>query len=174
VDNNCNGLIDEDYTSTPTFCGLGSCGSTGLLECIGGSEIDSCVPGPPAGTDNNCNGIDENCDGVADNNYIPTSTSCGSGGCDSYGQMICSGGSLTNTCEPKSPKIKMCDGWSITVKAYTYNCQSFWGSSTECWDKYMPTTGCTNVGGPGDTAHGHGAHEWINNGVCSYECGYTC
>ena len=66
IDDDCNGLIDDEIASIPTTCGVGGCFSTGSSTCVGGAMVDSCVAGTPSsevcgdGIDNNCNGqIDE-------------------------------------------------------------------------------------------------------------------
>ncbi len=53
-------------TLTPTSCGVGACAATGLLQCVGGSFLDTCSPGSP--TPEVCDGIDNNCNGVIDEN----------------------------------------------------------------------------------------------------------
>jgi len=68
VDDDCDGLSDEDHVSTATACGVGACAATGVLACQAGSEVDSCVPGAPLANDTVASGvgIDDDCDGVAD------------------------------------------------------------------------------------------------------------
>jgi len=44
VDDDCDGEIDEDYTSVATTCGINIYPSTGRLKCIG-YELDTCKPG---------------------------------------------------------------------------------------------------------------------------------
>jgi hypothetical protein len=110
VDDDCNGIADEDYVATNTTCGSGVCASTGQLICENGSLHDTCKAGSPTGNDDNCNGIDENCSGTADENYTPTLTTCGIGACASTGHLICSGGSLVDTCATGQPQPESCDG----------------------------------------------------------------
>jgi streptogramin lyase len=110
VDNNCNGQTDEGYTPTPTTCGIGACALTGQLTCINGSIQDTCKPGNPAANDVICNEIDEDCDGNIDEDYVATPNSCGLGACASIGQLICSNGTVVNTCTPGSPRTEVCDG----------------------------------------------------------------
>jgi hypothetical protein len=64
VDDDCDGLIDEDYVATETTCGAGGCAATGLLTCADGALTDTCEAG--AGGDEVCNGIDDDCDGLVD------------------------------------------------------------------------------------------------------------
>ena len=71
IDDDCNGLIDDGYVATPTTCGIGACESTGGLECVDSSIVDTCSPGSP-GTegpegDATCSdGEDNDCDGLTD------------------------------------------------------------------------------------------------------------
>jgi hypothetical protein len=67
IDNNCDTQIDEDYEISVTLCGIGECMSTGLLQCIAGSEVDSCVPNQPQAEICD-NSLDDDCDGLTDLN----------------------------------------------------------------------------------------------------------
>ncbi len=68
---------------------------------LGPSVVDTCVAGTPAASDATCNGIDDDCDGSTDEEYVPTGTICGVGGCSgNAGQLVCSGGVATDTCNP--------------------------------------------------------------------------
>ncbi|RJQ45872.1 MAG: hypothetical protein C4538_07800, partial [Nitrospiraceae bacterium] len=60
----------------------------------------------PGKTDNNCNGIDENCSGAADEGYVPTATTCGTGACAATGQNVCQNGAVVNTCTPGAPQTE--------------------------------------------------------------------
>ena len=66
IDDDCNGLTDEDFVSTPTACGVGACAAAGATSCVAGSVIDSCSAGSPAADDTTCDGIDDDCDGPVD------------------------------------------------------------------------------------------------------------
>ena len=37
VDDDCDGVMDEDFTSTGTSCGQGQCATTGVTTCTAGS-----------------------------------------------------------------------------------------------------------------------------------------
>jgi hypothetical protein len=65
---------------------------------VAGALTDTCVAGSATGADDDCNGLDEDCSGVADDNYVPTATSCGVGECASDGTLECVAGALTDTC----------------------------------------------------------------------------
>lgn len=74
---------------------------------------DTCSPGDPAPDDSICNGIDDDCDGKVDEEYVPTETTCGTGVCESSGQLICVDGVEVDTCLPGPPGCPAdldCDG----------------------------------------------------------------
>jgi len=72
--------------------------------------IDTDPDAYPGGDDSNCDGIDQDCDGVVDDDYVPTNTTCGVGGCEAAGQMICENGQLVDICTPGDPSPDICDG----------------------------------------------------------------
>ena len=98
IDDDCDGSADEHYTATNTSCGTGVCAREGQNICVAGNTQNTCEAGGPTGADDDCNGLDEDCSGTADNNYVPTGTSCGTGVCSSLGLSICVSGSVQDTC----------------------------------------------------------------------------
>jgi hypothetical protein len=60
VDDNCNGLIDENQPVVE--CGVGACFRQ-VSSCVNG-QPNACVPGTP--TPEICNGVDDNCNGLVD------------------------------------------------------------------------------------------------------------
>ncbi|GAG11870.1 unnamed protein product, partial [marine sediment metagenome] len=107
LDNDCDGSTDEDYVPTSTSCGVGECAATGTLDCVGGVEVDSCTEGTP--TAEICDNLDNDCDGSTDEDYVPTSTSCGVGECAATGTLDCVGGVEVDSCTEGTPTAEICD-----------------------------------------------------------------
>ncbi len=112
IDDDCDGVADEDYSSLVTSCGIGACGETGASSCVNGQIEDSCVPGAPALIDSNCDGVDDDCDGEADEDYLPQTTSCGIGACSAVGATSCVAGAESDSCSPAPAALDdaTCDG----------------------------------------------------------------
>ena len=100
VDDDCDGLFNEDYARVSSSCGVGECARTGFVYCIQGQLEDSCDDGNPQPTDTNCDGLDQDCDGINDENYQPTDTNCGVGLCANTGRRLCQNGALFDSCSP--------------------------------------------------------------------------
>jgi hypothetical protein len=77
---------------------VGACAASGVLSCVSGAVVDSCVPGAPAADDASCDNVDDDYSGTADEDCMPSPTSCDVGGCLREGVMQCSGGALEDTC----------------------------------------------------------------------------
>jgi hypothetical protein len=103
LDNNCDGTVDENLTQATT-CGVGECaGNTGVATCSAGAwGGDTCDPLAGAAADDSvCNGLDDDCDGLTDEEYIPTTKTCGVGECaNNTGTLECQSGSEVDTCDP--------------------------------------------------------------------------
>ncbi|MDP6946266.1 MAG: MopE-related protein, partial [Myxococcota bacterium] len=63
LDNDCDGLTDEDFVGGSSACGVGACAAVGAITCVAGDLIDGCAPGPAGDSDATCDGIDDDCDG---------------------------------------------------------------------------------------------------------------
>ena len=69
LDDNCNGLVDEDFPGKGAACsaGVGACARNGNVGCTADQLGLACnavqgLPSPEI-----CNGLDDNCDGLVDN-----------------------------------------------------------------------------------------------------------
>jgi hypothetical protein len=86
VDDDCDGTVDEQYTSSATNCGRGVCSRAGMRTCRGGAPVDSCVAGAPTSALDDAtglgNGLDDDCDGRVDED-IP--------GCDTTPRAFAAG-----------------------------------------------------------------------------------
>ncbi len=72
IDDDCDGVNDDDYVPPPTSCGVGACsGNTGQLQCQAGSLVDTCDPFAGAAVDDaTCDGVDDDCDGLIDEEFV--------------------------------------------------------------------------------------------------------
>ncbi|MBI3541575.1 MAG: putative metal-binding motif-containing protein [Deltaproteobacteria bacterium] len=102
-DNNCDGRIDEGFTSTQTTCGVGECRRT-VTNCVNG-QTQTCTPGLP--TTEICNGLDDNCNGTADEG-LNTPVTCGVGACQRTVSACLNG--VVQSCMPGSPVVETCNG----------------------------------------------------------------
>jgi hypothetical protein len=67
IDDDCDGVSDEDYASLATSCEVGGCLATGQTLCWDGSEVDSCVAAPQCIAELACSDqTDNDGDGAAD------------------------------------------------------------------------------------------------------------
>ena len=145
IDNDCDGIIDDNFVVTTITCGVGACKTLGARKCSSGSIVDDCVPLISTLLDNNCNGIDEDCDGTADDNYVGPITNCGTGACKSTGQKVCESGTIKDTCVPDITKISSdanCDGIDNNCNGIADD--GFISQSTTCGTGFCTRNGATS------------------------------
>jgi hypothetical protein len=107
ADDDCDGLIDEDYQlqTLTTQCGQGVCARDAQLVCLNGAEVSVCVEGSATGDDITCDELDNDCDGLTDEGYEQLIT-CGVGACLAQGVETCAG----QECSEGTPSTERCDG----------------------------------------------------------------
>jgi hypothetical protein len=136
LDDDCNGAVDDGIAPVPTTCGVGACGASGTLSCLGGQMVNSCAPGLPV--PEACNGADDDCDGAVDEGLICVSDTDGDGVPDpsdncklvpNPGQLDTDGNGLGNACDvPKNKDECKNNGWRTFTSAHFPNqgqCVSF-------------------------------------------------
>jgi Notch-like protein len=109
LDDNCNGVVDDNPTDVGQACGASNVGECKLGQtiCVGGGLQCAGEVGP---TTEVCNGRDDNCNGTIDDNPVDAGQPCGSsiGACRpgvltcTSGALVCAGGA--------GPTIEQCDG----------------------------------------------------------------
>ena len=116
LDDNCDGSIDEDFTTLGNACsvGTGECVSSGNYICRGDGSDVICFATPGSPVVEICDGLDNDCDGVADEDFVTLGESCtaGVGECADIGNYICRGDGSDVICfaTPGSPVAEICDG----------------------------------------------------------------
>jgi hypothetical protein len=112
IDDDCDGVLDDDAPPEVVRCGVGACAAAGLVTCLEGALQEDCLPGGPGADDAACDGVDEDCDGRVDEDFLSTPASCGVGACAAEGQTRCIEGRLESTCEAGEPREldAECDG----------------------------------------------------------------
>jgi MYXO-CTERM domain-containing protein len=111
LDNDCDGVIDEDVPGIGGACATGQPGvcAPGLLRCTDG--VQACEP-DAAPSPETCNGIDDDCNGEVDDALAEVGSPC-----ETDGQGLCAPG--TTQCDPANglicvpdagPTDEICDG----------------------------------------------------------------
>ncbi|MBK9264463.1 MAG: hypothetical protein IPM54_32325 [Polyangiaceae bacterium] len=110
VDDDCNGMADDNIAGTGTACGTGLAGvcSQGTYSCK--FNVIDCHPDIPASPEM-CNGLDDDCDGVTDEDDPQGGAVCMTGmpGICATGIEHCNGGAIA--CVPDSlGNPELCNG----------------------------------------------------------------
>ncbi len=100
VDDDCDGLIDEDLTDSSDCVQTGAC--SGAFKTCSAGVWGACSKLPAAET---CNGVDDDCDGDTDEGF-DVGASCGSCG----GVNVCSGGVAVCSVSTPADYGVACDG----------------------------------------------------------------
>jgi Notch 1 len=112
LDNDCDGVSDEDVLPPLTELQAGVCDSLRML-CVEGELLE---PDYDALEDfeieeSTCDGLDNDCDGQVDEGLDVYQSTCGLGICTRYGLMHCIEGIVDTDCLPGIPEvIDRCNG----------------------------------------------------------------
>ena len=113
VDDDCDGLVDEDFREFLTSCGVGACTREVPTRCEDGLLVSNCMAAEPNDSDGTCDNIDDDCDGRVDEGFQVSPVTCGVGACERDGELTCDEGSLVEVCRPGIPSAtddEICDG----------------------------------------------------------------
>jgi len=137
ADDDCDGLVDEDFTcelGSTGPCTVGAC--AGTRTCVAGCVWGACV----ASAVEACNGLDDDCDGATDEIFgciLGTRRSCTVGSC--AGTQTCVAGCVWGACVASA--VEACNGLDDDCDGATdedFACRS--GASEAC------TTTCGTAG----------------------------
>ena len=155
LDDDCDGVVDDDYVAETTQCGTGACSAIGMTMCVAGAVADSCRQGSPLpGNDATCDAVDDDCDGSVDEAFASITTNCGVGVCASSGATSCVGGAVLDSCHPSTPadvNDASCNGLDDDCDGASD--EEFVAVATQCGlgvCASMGTTAC-NAGVPSDS-----------------------
>ncbi len=117
LDNDCDGVIDNDVNETAT-CGQGACGGgTRTRTCVHGvwGEWSTCSTAGKVATEICGNRIDDDCDGVIDRDVEGLGDACENGMvgiCARKGRLICDATTSRLVCSagPRDPGQEICNG----------------------------------------------------------------
>ncbi len=146
LDNDCDGEIDEDFSSIATNCGVGECGASWVTSCVEGAVVDTCEAWVPADVDM-CDGLDNDCDGTTDEDFVQTTTTCGVGACQASGTLACIAWVTVDSCAEGEAWVDAvcngvdddCDGEIdedyvvLETTCGVGECGAAWVTSCEAW-----------------------------------------
>ena len=116
LDNDCDGLIDEDFPAVGQPCdtGVGSCASQGILVCNSDGSDIFCNAVEIEQQSEICDGLDNDCNGEIDDTFPDLHQPCtaGIGVCQVEGIFECSDSGTATVCNAQAipPTPEVCDG----------------------------------------------------------------
>ena len=113
LDNDCDGLVDEDFPGKgePCVAGLGVCRGSGTWVCAPDGRSLSCTGDHPENSSSEvCDGLDNDCDGLEDETFPDAGEPCGSevGECRTGAWACIRGHEQCAGAQGASPEV--CDG----------------------------------------------------------------
>lgn len=121
VDNDCNGLVDDDQTGATLTqtCYSGAAGTAGVGLCKSGTQtctdgsFGTCV-GEVTPSADICNSADDDCDGTVDEDFPNLGSACtvGTGACQQTGAVLCNSAGSGEVCSVSAgdPQPETCNG----------------------------------------------------------------
>ena len=115
LDDDCDGLHDEDYVGLGAACevGFGACTAAGSKICAEDQATLSCSVNPVTGGSELCNEVDDDCDGATDEDFPSKGKLCsvGKGACTAYDKYVCTedGTALVCNISPLVGTVELCD-----------------------------------------------------------------
>jgi hypothetical protein len=141
LDDDCDGLVDEDFPDKGAPCddgGKGVCKGTGVRVCNGAGDGTVCqitTPGQQPGTEV-CNGLDDNCNGLIDENgvcqvCVPTVEVCNGLDDDCNGSID---DNLVDVPQPCGLSVGICKPGTTVCNNGKLGCNGGVGPSAEVCD----------------------------------------
>lgn len=110
LDNNCDGMVDDNpaQVGTPCMTGVPGVCAAGTRQCNNG--MLACVPTTMASAET-CDGLDNDCDGQSDEGNPGGGQNCNTGnlGICAAGSTSCVGGQIVCN-QNTAPNVELCDG----------------------------------------------------------------
>ena len=110
IDNDDDGIVDEDFAPGAVTCGVGACRAEGQTACVDGAIVEQCAPASPS-TELCGNGVDDDCDGTTNEGFdVGAPCSVGVGACSASGARICTADGTGTRCDaaPAVPREEQC------------------------------------------------------------------
>jgi hypothetical protein len=158
VDDNCNGLLDEEFVDHVSTCGVGACARTGWAHCEFGLLQDTCAPGTPS--TETCNRVDDNCNGTVDDAALPANS-------PAVGAARVTGNTTRVTWSP----VPSATGYDLVrggLQGLRSSGGNFSTATTDCLGNDL--TG-TTANEPAVPSAGQGFWYLLRAGSCSYNTG---